>query len=188
MTRTYPPLDGLIVLGARLNPVGRPGRVARLRLIHALELWQEHYLDKYLLLSGGVSGGARFSEAKAMADWSLNWLELHFGRQIRSQLERCLILEEESPNTAAAAENTLRLVQRLDLQALGLVSDSLHIYRAHYLFRRHFAPSHIALYPLPVPGLLRYYWQQRRYLDLGKMALREGGAWLKVLGRRALGR
>ena len=37
-----PTLAALIVLGARLNPRGEPGRVAQLRLRHALNLWREH--------------------------------------------------------------------------------------------------------------------------------------------------
>jgi hypothetical protein len=69
---------------------------------------------------------------------------------------------------------------------VGLVTDRLHISRAHYLFRRHFSGHGIAVRPLPAPGLFRPYWRQRRFLRLAKMALREGGAWLKVLGRLAL--
>jgi len=183
-----PPLDGLIVLGARLNREGKPGRVARLRLVHALELWREYYLDKYILITGGITGRASISEARAMAHWALDWLESQGGAEIRERLSPFLILEEASRNTAASALNTLPLIKSLELQEVGLVSDSLHIRRACYLFRRHFAPHRIHIHPLPVPGLLRHYWRQRRYLWLGKMALREGGAWLKVLGQHALGR
>lgn len=186
MQLDHPPLDGLIVLGARLNPEGKPGRVARLRLLHALQLWRDRCPHGYILLSGGSRRERSISEARAMASWALAWAEENWGSEFRERLAPCLILDEVSHNTAASAQNTLPLVQNLQLRALGLVSDALHIHRAHYLFRRHFTPHPITLYPLPVPGVLRHYWRQRRYLWLSKMALREGGAWLKVLGQRAL--
>jgi uncharacterized SAM-binding protein YcdF (DUF218 family) len=159
-----------------------------MRLLHALKLWREHCPQGYILITGGVTGRAAVSEARAMARWSLDWVEENWGGEFRERLTSYLVLEEASHNTAASAQNTLPLVKSLNLQAVGLVSDVLHLRRVHHLFRRHFHPHLIALHPLPVPGLLRSYWQQRRYLRLTKMALREGGAWLKLLGRRALGR
>ena len=71
---------------------------------------------------------------------------------------------------------------------MGLVTDSLHLRRAYYLFRRRFSRHGLTLHPLPARGLVRHYCQQRRYLWLAKMTLREGGAWLKVLGNLVRGR
>ncbi|MBI4642510.1 MAG: YdcF family protein [Deltaproteobacteria bacterium] len=123
-----------------------------------------------------------------MAKWSLKWVEENWGAEIRERLAALLVLEETSRNTAAAAKNTLALLQKLGLKRVGLVTDHLHMRRAHYLFRRQ-AGAHLhLLHPLPFPGLLRDYWQRRRFLRLGKMLLREGGAWLKVLGKRMAGR
>ena len=174
--------DCLIVLGARLNPKGQPGRVARLRLLHALQLWREHRPNCHILITGGRRPGTAGSEARAMAGWSLDWVADNWGAGMREELAACLVLEEASLNTAASAYNTLPLVQGLGRQAVGLVSDRLHLRRAHYLFRRHYARHGIAIHPRTAPGLLRHYWRQRRYLWLSKMVLREGGAWLKVLG------
>ena len=188
MVQDYPhKFDCLIVLGARLNPKGQPGRVARLRLLHALQLWREHRPGCQILITGGRRPGTAGSEAQAMARWSLNWVEDHWGAGVREELAACLVLEEVSHNTAASAANTLPLVQGLRRRAVGLVSDRLHMRRAHYLFRRHFARQGITIHPLPAQGLLQHYWRQRRYLWLTKMALREGGAWLKVLGNLVLG-
>jgi uncharacterized SAM-binding protein YcdF (DUF218 family) len=186
----FPPphLDGLIVLGARLNPKGQPGRVAKMRLLHALHLWRERYPGRLLILTGGVSGATPVSEARAMAQWALQWVAENWGPDLEEKLRPCLLLEEASRSTATSAANTLLLVKGLNLQGVGLVSDGLHIRRAHYLFRRHFSPHPILLVPLPVPGVLRHYWRQGRYLRLSKMALREGAAWLKLLGALALGR
>ncbi len=177
------------MLGARLNREGRPGRVARLRLLHALNLWWDCYDGSaWLLLSGGLHPGAAVSEAGAMSRLALDWLRERHGPEARARLQRRLLLEEVSRNTAASAANTLPLITRLGASRVGLVSDSFHIHRAHFLFRRLFSPHGIRVYPLPVGGLVRHYWRQRRYLWLGKMALREGAAWLKVLGQHTLKR
>lgn len=176
-----PHIDGLIVLGARLNPQGEPGRVARLRLVHALNLWHNSACRGYLLLSGGCSQGGACSEARAMADWARRWVREHWGDKVCKNLESCLILEETSLTTAASAYHTLPLVQERDSRTVGLVTDAVHIYRARFLFQRQFRTKGIMLHCLPARGLVRHYWRQRRFLWLGKMALREGGAWLKVL-------
>lgn len=185
---SLPPVDGLIVLGARLNPQGQPGRVARLRLLHALHLWRHHYPRCYLLLTGGCPAGARCSEARAMADWSIDWVADHWDEEALQALRSCLLLEEASLNTSASARHTLPLVQAAGSKAVGLVSDSFHIRRARFLFQRHFAPQAIQVHPLAAAGLVQHYWRRRRYLHLGKMALREGGAWLKVLAQQVVKR
>ena len=71
-------------------------------------------------------------------------------------------------------------------RSVGLVTDAFHMRRAVFLFKRRFTPQGIKVVPLAARGLVRHYWQQRRYLWLTKMALREGGAWLKVLGHLLL--
>jgi uncharacterized SAM-binding protein YcdF (DUF218 family) len=181
-----PSFDALIVLGARLNQRDEPGRVARARLVHALNLWRHCGGAGYVLVTGGVRPGRGCSEARAMADWALNWTAANWGEEARAALQACLVLEEASRSTAASARHTLPLARELGSRSVGLVSDSLHMRRAHLLFKRQFAPRGITVHPLPARGLVRHYWQQRRYLWLGKMALREGGAWLKVLGQGLL--
>jgi uncharacterized SAM-binding protein YcdF (DUF218 family) len=177
---TLPPLDGLIVLGARLTPRGEPGRVAQVRLSRALELWRHGGSRGFVLLTGGARPGCGRSEARAMADWALDRVAGPGGEDLREALHACLILEEASRSTAASARHTLPLVQARGSRSVGLVTDALHIHRAMFLFRRHFVPQDIAVHPLPARGL------GRRYLWLARMTLREGGAWVKVLGRLLL--
>jgi uncharacterized SAM-binding protein YcdF (DUF218 family) len=182
------PLDGLIVLGAKLNPRGEPGRVARLRLTHGMQIWREHCPQGFVLLTGGVGPGCRCSEARSMAHWALRQAEAQWGVTVREALGACLVLEEASKNTAASAIHTLPLVQARGPGAVGLVTDAVHIHRAHLLFKRRFTLHGIRVVPLPARGLVRHYWRNRRYLWLTKMALREGGAWLKVFANLARGR
>jgi uncharacterized SAM-binding protein YcdF (DUF218 family) len=188
MSLDFSPPDGLIVLGASLNPRDEPGRVARTRLAHALNLWRHHLPQGYLLLTGGLREGKRCSEARAMADWAFSYVSEQWGAEVQEVLRSCLILEEASRSTAASARHTLPLVQERGSRRVGLVTDALHIHRAHLLFRRQFHPQGITVIPFPARGLARQYWQHRRYRWLTKMALREGGAWLKVLGRLLLRR
>jgi len=181
---TLPPLDGLIVLGAKLNSEGKPGRIARARLMHALALWQAQGGRPYLLLSGGpaaLPGLMPVTEAGAMAAAARTWAEEHGGPALREHLDRRLILEEHSQSTQASAMHLLPVVLHLGLREVGLVSDSLHLRRALFLFRRHFRRHAITLHPLAAPGLVRHYWRQRRYLWLTRMVLRESAAWLKAL-------
>jgi len=181
-----PPLDGLIVLGARLNPQDQPGRVAQIRLTRALDLWRHGGARGFVLLTGGVRPGCGRSEARAMADWALDRVAGLWGEGFCEALRACLIIEEASRSTAASARHTLPLVQARGSRSVGLVTDAFHIHRAMFLFRRHFRSQGIVVHPLPARGLGRHYWQRRRYLWLTRMALREGGAWVKVLGRLLL--
>jgi uncharacterized SAM-binding protein YcdF (DUF218 family) len=185
MTKQTPPLLCLIVLGSRLNQEGRPGRIARMRVEHALKIWREAGASGYLILTGGCSReGIAVSEARAMADYALERAEEHGGLELRERLRACLLLEEASLTTSDSACHTLPMVLELDPGAVGLVSDALHLRRAHFLFRRHYHRHPIRLQPLPVPGVIRHYWRHRRYRWLTRMAIRETGAWLKVLTRR----
>lgn len=178
-------LDCLIVLGARITQEGRPGRIARLRVEHALEIWRQGGGVCYLILTGGCSReGLEVSEARAMGDYALARAEEQWGPEGRKRLAACLLLEETSRNTWDSACRTLTLIRELELNTVGLVSDSFHMRRAHYLFRRQYRRHPVILHPFPVSGVIRHYWQNRRYLWLTKMALRETGAWLKVLTRR----
>ncbi len=178
-------LNCLIVLGARINPQGRPGRIARMRLEHALALWHQGGGTSCLILTGGCSRiGLSVSEARAMADFARERVEHAWGPEFRARLEASLVLEEGSLSTRESAANTLPLILDRNFDAVGLVSDSLHLRRARYLFRRHFRRHAVALHPLPVPGVIGHYWRNRRYLWLSKMALREAVAWLKVFARR----
>ena len=179
-------LPCLIVLGSRLNPEGRVGRIGRMRVEHALEIWREGGATGFLILSGGCSReGLDISEARAMANHALDRVSSLWGPELRERLEACLVLEEASRTNWESACHTLTLVRDLDISTVGLVSDSLHMRRAQALFRRHYRLHPIRLHPLPVPGVIRHYWRHRRYLWLTRMALRETGAWLKFLAHRS---
>src|SRR5208337_5200586 len=80
----------LIVLGARLNPQCQPGRVAQVRLLHALKLWRQLHPGCHLLITGGPRSGSAISEAGSMARWSLDWVAENWGPGLREELAPCL--------------------------------------------------------------------------------------------------
>jgi len=123
-----------------------------------------------------------------MADWALAYAAGRWGEDVRRALDAALVLEEASRSTAASARHTLPLVQARSSRSVGLVTDATHMHRAYLLFTRQFTPRGITVHRLPARGLVRHYWQDRRYLWLTRMVLREGGAWIKVLGRLLLGK
>ena len=145
-TSPFPPcpldlhLDGLIVLGSRLNPKNEPGRVARLRLVHALNIWRSCDSRIYVLLTGGCRPGGQCSEARGMANWALAWVDENWGGDLRAALDACLIIEDSSRTTAASARHTLPLTKARNSRAVGLVTDAVHMHRARFLFQRHFHP------------------------------------------------
>lgn len=182
------PVEAVIILGAVVGQDGYPGRVARLRLQHALPLVLEAYPESPVIISGGIRPGCRLSEARAMADWLLEQAEGRYGVAKARELQLRLCLEEHSRNTAASAHHTARILLGQQRRGAGLVTDTLHMPRAHYLFRRVFEPQGLYCLPLPAPGLWQDYWRRRRYLRLSKFILREAAAWVKLWGLELAGR
>ena len=181
-------MDAIIILGAVIGRDGHPGRVARLRLQHALPLVIEEYPGSLVVITGGFLPGRSVSEAQAMGEWAVRRALEHWGEEESRALEQRLILEEASLSTAASAHHTALLMHDRGLQAAGLITDNLHMPRAAYLFQRTFRPRQLTVKELTAPGLLQDYWRRRRYLRLSKFVLREAGAWVKVWGRGLLPR
>lgn len=182
------PLDAVIILGAVVDRHGYPGRVARFRLQHALPLVWEAYPECRIIITGGRSPNQQLSEARAMAAWLLAQATQQYGPAGPQQLEPRLLLEEESRSTAASARHTAVILQAQQLRRAGLITDTLHMPRAYYLFRRAFAPLGLSCQPLPAAGLWQDYWRRRCYLRLGKFVLREAAAWVKLWSLEILGR
>jgi uncharacterized SAM-binding protein YcdF (DUF218 family) len=176
-------MDVFIILGAVIGRDGHPGRVARFRLTHALPLTVESFPDSWVVISGGFQPGRLVSEAKAMGEWMVRQALENWGEAESRKLEQRLLLDEISMNTADTAYYAALLMQQRGLKTAGVITDTLHMPRVEYLFKRTFGPRQLEFRPLPAPGLLQDYWRRRRYLRLSKFFLREAGAWVKVWGR-----
>jgi uncharacterized SAM-binding protein YcdF (DUF218 family) len=177
-------MDVIFILGAVIGRDGQPGRVARFRLTHALPLIIKSFPDSRVVISGGVLPGRPVSEAKAMGDWLVRQALEHWGEAASRNLEQRLLPDEISLNTADTAYYAALLMQQRGFKTAGVITDTLHMPRVEYLFKRSFGPPQLEFRPLPAPGLLQDYWRRQRYLRLSKFLLREAGAWVKVWGRR----
>jgi uncharacterized SAM-binding protein YcdF (DUF218 family) len=176
-------MDAIIILGALIGRDGHPGRVGRLRLQHALPLVIEAYPDCWVVITGGWLPGRPVSEARAMGDWAVRRALEQWGEAQSRNLEQRLLLEELSQNTTDSAHYTALLMEERGLKTAGIITDTLHMPRVKFLFKRTFGPRQLEFRTLPAPGLVQDYWRRRRYLRLSKFVLREAGAWMKVWGR-----
>jgi len=176
-------MDVIIILGALVGKDGHPGRVARFRLQHALPLVIEDYPDSWVVITGGLLPGRLMSEAQAMGDWAVRQAQDLWGEAVSQGVARRLIFEEASLDTASSAHHTALLMQTRGFKTAGVVTDTLHMPRVQYLFRRTFSPQGLEFQPFPAPGLFQDYWRRRRYLRLSKFILREAGAWVKLWGK-----
>jgi uncharacterized SAM-binding protein YcdF (DUF218 family) len=94
------------------------------RLAYGARLHRETRLP--ILVTGGAPDGAGESDASIMA----RALRDDFGTPARW-------LEQDSNNTAENAQRSVPLLKQAGVQRILLVTDAMHMPRAHAIFRRH---------------------------------------------------
>ncbi|MEO8195427.1 MAG: YdcF family protein [Thermoanaerobaculia bacterium] len=112
------PADLILVLGRELRN-NRPTPVFQARLEHGARLLQQGWAPR-ILVSGGVTGDSRVSEAEAGR-------ELLLGQGLP---ESALLVEAGSRHTLENLFNVRETLRRESWQRLILVSDPLHLARA----------------------------------------------------------
>ena len=152
----------VVVLGAEVFGPGRPSPAVRRRVEHGVAV-VNRLGPEGLIVSGGI-GAAGVSEASVMAA-----LAVSLGVPPES-----IVLEERSHTTLDQAVEVTRLARARGWDHLVVVSDRFHVPRARFLFRH----MGLAVRGAPVagPGI----GSRRKWLGGW---LREGGAWVKVLGQ-----
>ena len=116
-------VDAILVLGRRLEG-DQPTEVFRQRLAHAADLWLMGLAPR-VIVSGGVTGDATWSEAEAGRAWLLE----------HGLPDELVLVEERSQHTL---ENLFNIRENLRSEGwctLILVSDPLHMARALALSR-----------------------------------------------------
>lgn len=117
--------DVIIVLGSGLRWDGSAGWALTRRTEHAARLWQQGYAP-HLICTGGIAPDKWRSEADACREVAE-----------RAGVPRdAIYLEETSLSTEENAINAQQLMAAQDWQTAVVVSDSYHMLRAEYLFRR----------------------------------------------------
>lgn len=125
------PAQAIVILGGgRLKDApeyaGRdiPNLHTLARLAYGAKLQRETGLP--ILVTGGAPDGAGESEAAAMA------------RTLRDEFDVPVKwLEDESNNTAENAQRSMRILQQAGIRRILLVTDAMHMPRAHAVFRRY---------------------------------------------------
>lgn len=117
-------VDAIVVLGAAVNASGEPGPAMRRRVEHGVRLLVAGRAPR-LVLSGGCVGGGP-AEAEVMA---------RIAAAAGIGADR-LVLEDRSRNTFENALYTGRITRERGWRRLLVVTDSYHLPRALYVFRR----------------------------------------------------
>lgn len=123
-----PPFDAIVVLGAALHPDGSPTPALARRVHHGIQLFRGGRAER-LIMVGGYGRAVPpppVSEARAMRDLAL-------AERIPPE---CIVMEEVSSRTLENAILTKRLMQVNGWRTALLVTDSFHMRRALYTFRR----------------------------------------------------
>lgn len=117
------PADAILVLGRELRD-DRPTPVFRARLEHGARLLREKWAPR-IVVSGGVTGDSRVSEAQAGRDFLL----------AQGLAEAEVLMEAGSRHTLENLFNVRATLRRQGWTKLILVSDPLHLARAAALAR-----------------------------------------------------
>ncbi len=117
--------DVIVVLGAGLEPGGRPGRAMTRRVQQAATLYARG-LAQGMICTGGVGAGQSRSEASVCRDLL----------QRRGVAAGAILLEDSSHSTEENALYSKALMEARGWQRAILVSDGYHLLRARWIFER----------------------------------------------------
>ena len=145
------PADAAIVLGANVWG-NQPSPVFAERINHAVWLYQQGYVD-YIILTGGVSDGNKFSEA---------FIASEYVYQLGVPYD-AVFIEESSGNTFENIYFASEIVKAHGMDSVVLVSDPLHMRRSIEIARNmglqvYSSPTTTSLYKSPattIPFLIR---------------------------------
>lgn len=118
------PSDVIVVLGARVEPDGRPGSDLISRTYHAVDLWQAGVAPAIICAGGYV--GEPFSAASACR---------RFAEELGVPTGQ-VWLADGSTDTLGDAQASAKVMRQHGWRTAVLVSHPLHLYRARWLFRR----------------------------------------------------
>ncbi|MEM7799071.1 MAG: YdcF family protein [Chloroflexota bacterium] len=115
--------DAAVVLGAGVVR-GRPSSVLRARIDHAINLFEDGYVD-YLIFTGGVGRNDTLSEAEVSRQYAIS----------RGIPEDKILIEESSTNTIENLSNAYRVGGSAGIDDYLIVSTPYHMRRAIWITR-----------------------------------------------------
>ena len=115
------PADVIVVMGAA-EYRGHPSPVLKLRLDHAVQLYQQH-LAPYIMTTGGPGGDPSFTEGGVGRSYLID----------RGVPAEAIVVETEGDSTAYSLSAASEIFRRMGLRSCIIVSDGYHIYRVKKL-------------------------------------------------------
>lgn len=110
--------DVIIVMGAA-EYRGHPSPVLKLRLDHAVELFEKH-LAPFIMTTGGPGGDPSFTEGGVGRSYLID----------RGVPAESIIVENEGDTTAYSLSAATEIMRRMGLRTCIVVSDGYHVFRA----------------------------------------------------------
>ncbi|HEX3880339.1 MAG TPA: YdcF family protein [Bryobacteraceae bacterium] len=118
------PADVIIVMGAA-EYRGHPSPVLKLRLDHAVTLYQKH-LAPYIMTTGGPGGDPSFTEGGVGRSYLID----------RGVPAESIIVEDEGESTAWSLSAASEILRRMSLHSCIIVSDGYHVFRVKRILQR----------------------------------------------------
>ncbi|MDP9169708.1 MAG: YdcF family protein, partial [Acidobacteriota bacterium] len=116
--------DVIVVMGAA-EYRGHPSPVLKLRLDHAVELYQRH-LATYIMTTGGPGGDPSFTEGGVGRSYLID----------RGVPAESIIVENEGESTAWSLTAASEIFRRMNLHSCIIVSDGYHIFRVKKILQQ----------------------------------------------------
>jgi uncharacterized SAM-binding protein YcdF (DUF218 family) len=118
------PADVIIVMGAA-EYRGHPSPVLKLRLDHAVTLYEKH-LAPFIMTTGGPGGDPSFTEGGVGRSYLID----------RGVPAESVIVEDEGESTAYSLSAATEILRRMGLHSCIIVSDGYHIFRVKRIMQR----------------------------------------------------
>jgi uncharacterized SAM-binding protein YcdF (DUF218 family) len=118
------PADVIIVMGAA-EYRGRPSPVLKLRLDHAVQLYQRH-LAPYVMTTGGQGGDPTFTEGGVGRSYLVD----------HGVPAEVIILENSGTSTVYSLAAASEILKRMGLRSCIVVSDGYHMFRSKRILER----------------------------------------------------
>ncbi len=118
------PAEVIIVMGAA-EYNGHPSPVLKLRLDHAVTLYERH-LAPYIMTTGGPGGDPSFTEGGVGRSYLID----------RGVPAEAVIVEDAGESTAWSLSAAGEILRRMGLHSCIIVSDGYHIFRAKRILQQ----------------------------------------------------
>jgi uncharacterized SAM-binding protein YcdF (DUF218 family) len=116
--------DVIIVMGAAQYN-GHPSPVLKLRLDHAVTLYQRH-LSRFIMTTGGPGGDPSFTEGGVGRSYLID----------RGIPAESVIVESAGESTASSLSAVTEIMRRMSLRSCVIVTDGFHIFRVKRILQQ----------------------------------------------------